>query len=145
MNACIVYEHVYMWISQMHGLYDHGIDCTKLCMAGSPLAPRDKYAHLPFGVGPHMCIGYRFALAEAVTTLVHVYKVGFLWECLTRCIEIFVFVHTHRSSSSSLLHTLAIVFTSEIYIPTITAHGLTLHQYHESHYDPRAPCLGASS
>ena len=74
MNACIVYEHVYMWISQMHGLYDHGIDCTKLCMAGSPLAPRDKYAHLPFGAGPHMCIGYRFALAEAVTTLIHVYK-----------------------------------------------------------------------
>eukprot|EP00697_Spironema_sp_BW2_P005365 gnl/Spiro4/17480_TR9299_c0_g1_i1.p1 gnl/Spiro4/17480_TR9299_c0_g1~~gnl/Spiro4/17480_TR9299_c0_g1_i1.p1 ORF type:complete len:563 (-),score=98.28 gnl/Spiro4/17480_TR9299_c0_g1_i1:99-1733(-) len=35
---------------------------------------RHKYAHIPFGVGPHMCIGFRFALEEAKMAVIRVFS-----------------------------------------------------------------------
>jgi cytochrome P450 len=41
-------------------------------MPGAP--PVDRFAYLPFGIGPRVCIGAQFATTEAILVLAHLLR-----------------------------------------------------------------------
>ena len=63
---------IWPWLLHRHkSLWDHpdAFDHTRF----SPAARKDRhrFQYIPFGGGPRMCVGARFAMAEALTILAH--------------------------------------------------------------------------
>ena len=59
----LLHRHEKLW-------HDHNVFSPSRFMAPAP--PPDRFAYLPFGVGPRICIGAHFALVEATLALAHI-------------------------------------------------------------------------
>ena len=62
---------IWPWLlHRHHALWDNP-DAFDPDRFGPDGAPRHRFQYLPFGAGPRLCVGARFAMAEALTVLAH--------------------------------------------------------------------------
>lgn len=58
----------------LHNVYPQCFRPSRFLKDSPEAKARHQYAYLPFGAGPRMCIGYKFALQEIMLTLVTVLR-----------------------------------------------------------------------